>query len=225
MTSKDNRVVLLGQQAQHLDVLLGDAQLHCLIPARRLDRFDRLANALGRGPPDERDGGGRSHSRVELLLLGATAGGGRLSVAGPGGLVKSGPELHTEVSRPRAGVHGNPLATGPSSEVSGFRTELRSRPARRRIQQGLPTSHGPRAEPRPTSISGQPKTFAKRTIERGTESPTGRDGRERSSPHKLVPPRQILRLVSGLREFRPFRVGLFPQELIKNHKLILVSRC
>jgi hypothetical protein len=71
---QDHRVVLLGQQAQHFDVLLGDAQLHCLIPARRLDRFGRLANALGRGPPDDRDGGGRSHSPVELLLLGATAG-------------------------------------------------------------------------------------------------------------------------------------------------------
>ena len=51
-----HRVVLLGQQAQLLDVLLGDAQLHCLTPARRLDR---PANALGRGLPDDRDGGGR----------------------------------------------------------------------------------------------------------------------------------------------------------------------
>jgi len=37
---------------------------------------------------------------------------------------------------------------GPDATMRDFRTELRSRPARRRIQQGLPTSYGPRAEPR-----------------------------------------------------------------------------
>ena len=75
----DHRVVLLGQQAQLLDVLLGDAQLRGLIAARRLDPLGRLANALGRGALDDRDGGGRPHSPVELHC-----GGGRLSVAGPG---------------------------------------------------------------------------------------------------------------------------------------------
>ena len=57
----DHRVVLLGQQAQLLDVLLGDAQLHGLIAARRLDPLGRLANALGRGALDDRDGGARPH--------------------------------------------------------------------------------------------------------------------------------------------------------------------
>ena len=66
--------VPLGQQAQLLDVLLGDAQLRGLIAARRLDPLGRLANALGRGALDDRDGGGRPHSPVELPLLGATAG-------------------------------------------------------------------------------------------------------------------------------------------------------
>ena len=56
----DHRVVLLGQQAQVLDVLLGDAQLRGLIAARRLDPLGRLANALGRGALDDRDGGGRA---------------------------------------------------------------------------------------------------------------------------------------------------------------------
>ena len=69
----DHRVVLLGQQAQLLDVLLGDAQLHGLIAARRLDLLGRLANAFGRGTLDDRDGGGRPQSPVELPLLGATA--------------------------------------------------------------------------------------------------------------------------------------------------------
>ena len=45
-----------------------------IVCARRLDRLGHLANTLGRGPPDDRDGGGRPHSPVELLLLGATAG-------------------------------------------------------------------------------------------------------------------------------------------------------
>ena len=40
---QDHRVVLLGQQAQLLDVLLGDAQLRGLIAARRLDPLGRLA--------------------------------------------------------------------------------------------------------------------------------------------------------------------------------------
>ena len=72
---QDHRVVLLGQQAQLLDVLLGDAQLRGLIAARRLDPLGRLANALGRGALDDHDGGGRPHSPpVELPLLGATAG-------------------------------------------------------------------------------------------------------------------------------------------------------
>ena len=65
-----------GRPRRHglLDVLLGDAQLRGLIAARRLDPLGRLANALGRGPLDDRDGGGRPHSPVELPLLGATAG-------------------------------------------------------------------------------------------------------------------------------------------------------
>ena len=70
----DHRVVPLGQQAQLLDVLLGDGQLRGLIAARRLDPLGRLANALGGGALDDRDGGGRPHSPVELPLLGATAG-------------------------------------------------------------------------------------------------------------------------------------------------------
>ena len=61
-------VVVLPPRIDQFPVLVD------IIPARRLDRFGRLANALGRGPPDDRDGGGRSHSPVELLLLGATAG-------------------------------------------------------------------------------------------------------------------------------------------------------
>ena len=60
---QDHRVVLLGQQAQLLDVLLGDAQLRGLIAARRLDPLGRLANALGRGALDDHDGGGRPHRR------------------------------------------------------------------------------------------------------------------------------------------------------------------
>ncbi len=46
-----------------------------------------------------------------------------MSVAGPGRLVESGPELHTELVRPRAGVHGSPLATRPLSDGGGFRPE------------------------------------------------------------------------------------------------------
>ena len=33
---------------------------------------------------------------------------------------------------------------GHDATMRGYRTELRSRPARRRIQEALPTSHGPR---------------------------------------------------------------------------------
>ena len=42
------------------------------------------------------------------------------SVAGPGGLVESGPELHTELSRRRAGSHGIPWQQGryPKSAAS-----------------------------------------------------------------------------------------------------------
>ena len=40
----------LASQAQLLDVLLGDAQLHGLIPARRLGCLGHLANALGPWP-------------------------------------------------------------------------------------------------------------------------------------------------------------------------------
>ena len=91
-----------------LDVLLGDAQLHRLIPARRLDRLGRFAIALGRGPLDDRAGGGRPHSPVEPTAASCHCQDGRLSVAGPRGLVESGPELHTELSRSRASVHGIP---------------------------------------------------------------------------------------------------------------------
>ena len=108
----DHRVVLLGQQAQLLDVLLGDAQLRGLIAARRLDPLGRLANALGRGALDDRDGGGRPHSPVDTTVAWCHCRGGGLSVAGPGGLVESGPELHTELSPPSAGVQRNPWQQG-----------------------------------------------------------------------------------------------------------------
>ena len=64
----------LASRPKLLDVLLGDAQLHRLIPARRLGRLGRLANALGRGSLDDHDRGAGPRSPVELLVLGATAG-------------------------------------------------------------------------------------------------------------------------------------------------------
>ena len=118
---------------QVLDVLLGDAQLRGLIAARRLDPLGRLANALGRGALDDRDGGGRPHSPVELPLLGATAGAADLSAAGPGGLVESGPELHTELSPPSAGVHRIPRQQGRHPKSVVFAPN--STPWRRRDEQ------------------------------------------------------------------------------------------
>ena len=70
----DHRVVLLGQQAQLLDVLLGDAQLRGLIAARRLDPLGRLANALGRGALDDRDGGGGRTAPLSYRCLVALRG-------------------------------------------------------------------------------------------------------------------------------------------------------
>ena len=54
----------LASRPSFSGVLLGDAHLHGLIPAWRLDRLGRLANALGRGAPEDRDGGGRPYSPV-----------------------------------------------------------------------------------------------------------------------------------------------------------------
>ena len=49
-TTIPRRALRIAEDRRLLDVLLGDAQLHGLIPARRLDCLGRLANALGPWP-------------------------------------------------------------------------------------------------------------------------------------------------------------------------------
>ena len=119
--------VLLNQQAQPVHVLLGDVQTARPDTRPGLDRFGHFANA-GRGPRDDSDSGAELQSPLSYRA-GAAAGAGGLSV------VRSRPRCSRRI-RTRI-AHGivtatrgrswSPLATGPSSEVSGFRPERNGR--------------------------------------------------------------------------------------------------
>lgn len=72
--------------------------------------------------PNDRDGGAGRTDPLSYCCLVPLPGRWtvRRSVAGPGGLVESGPELDTELSRPHAGVHGIPWQQGRHPKSKAF---------------------------------------------------------------------------------------------------------
>ena len=87
-----------------------------------LTSMTRLAGPGGGSHGGHPDGG---HALQSLAIADAVESVLYLSVAGPGGLVESRPEVHTELVTATRGCSWTPLITRRLSEVAGFRTELR----------------------------------------------------------------------------------------------------